>query len=163
MTLSTHAVSGGIIASVVSRLPIVGFVLAFLSHFALDAIPHWDYKLASKKKGESGPLTDDIVLNKDFVSDLLKIALDLLIGIAAIIILHYLFRFPLGSLILGGIAGALPDLLQFVYFKTRIEPFISIQKFHIWIHSKKRIMSPILGILIQAAIVSALVIVARIL
>ncbi len=153
MTLSTHAVAGGVIASTVSQLPVIGFILGFLSHFVLDAIPHWDYKPTSKIRSSSGPLDDDIILNRSFVVDLGKISLDFIIGLGIILVIRYLFRFPLEPLIIGGIAGILPDFLQFVYFKTRVEPFVSLQKFHVWIHSKKRVKSPFRGISAQVAIV----------
>ncbi|MDH2406583.1 hypothetical protein QCM77_43035 [Bradyrhizobium sp. SSUT18] len=45
MILSTHAVVGGAIASLFPSHPVLVAVAAFASHFAIDAIPHWDYPL----------------------------------------------------------------------------------------------------------------------
>jgi hypothetical protein len=48
MILSTHAVVGVALASFVPSHPFAAFVIGFASHFALDAIPHWDYPIKSR-------------------------------------------------------------------------------------------------------------------
>ena len=41
--------------------------------------------------------------------------------------------------ILGAaLVAQLPDALQFVYWRVRREPLTSLQKFHIWIHTKNK-------------------------
>jgi len=40
---------------------------------------------------------------------------------------------------LGAIAGMLPDPLQFVHSVYPHEPLKSLQRFHSWIHSKKKL------------------------
>jgi hypothetical protein len=45
--LSTHAVVGGAIASLIPGHPVLAFVIGVASHFAIDAIPHVDYPLYS--------------------------------------------------------------------------------------------------------------------
>jgi hypothetical protein len=52
MILSTHAVVGGAIASLVPSDPILAAAAGFASHFAIDAIPHWDYPLRSISVGK---------------------------------------------------------------------------------------------------------------
>jgi hypothetical protein len=47
MILSTHAIVGGALASLFPSHPVVIIAAGFASHFAIDAIPHWDYKLRS--------------------------------------------------------------------------------------------------------------------
>lgn len=42
MTVASHAAIGALIATSVNR-PLVALPLAFLSHFAADALPHFDY------------------------------------------------------------------------------------------------------------------------
>src|ERR1035441_1590405 len=81
MTLTTHAVVGAAIAASMPNRPVLGFILAFASHFALDAIPHWDYRLSSQKTGGSNRMDDDMIMNKNFFIDLLKIGLDMSCGI----------------------------------------------------------------------------------
>jgi len=50
MILSTHAVVGGAIASFIPLHPLLVAVAGFASHFAIDAIPHWDYRLRSQSE-----------------------------------------------------------------------------------------------------------------
>jgi len=40
MTATNHALSGAIIVTIIS-VPVIGLPLAFLSHFALDSLPHY--------------------------------------------------------------------------------------------------------------------------
>jgi hypothetical protein len=44
MILSTHAVVGGAIASLMPSHPVLAFVVGVASHYAIDAIPHVDYQ-----------------------------------------------------------------------------------------------------------------------
>lgn len=62
------------------------------------------------------------------------------------------------TIALGAIAGMLPDALQFVHSVYQREPLKSLQRFHSWIHSKRRLQWR-LGVSSQAAfaiLVSAL-------
>ena len=154
MTLSTHAIFGAAVASTISSHPILGFVLAFISHFLLDAIPHWDYHLSSHASDGHDHLNDDLVLNKAFIKDLSKIGLDMLLGLLIVLIIASQYQNLFIPLILGLIAGVLPDFLQFVYMKWRHEPMISLQKFHIWIHAKTDLNNrPAVGITFQVILV----------
>src|SRR5574343_554606 len=53
MILTTHGIVGATAAVVVTSIDpsagmvVLGTVVAFDSHFALDAVPHWDYQLHS--------------------------------------------------------------------------------------------------------------------
>jgi hypothetical protein len=51
MILSTRAIVGGALASVFPSHPVVVIAAGFASHFAIDAIPHWDYPLRSISTG----------------------------------------------------------------------------------------------------------------
>ncbi|MEI7683049.1 MAG: hypothetical protein WCJ24_01960 [Candidatus Saccharibacteria bacterium] len=42
MTATNHAVTGALVATFV-HIPVLAIPLAFASHFALDALPHFDY------------------------------------------------------------------------------------------------------------------------
>src|SRR3989344_5524747 len=159
MTLTTHAVVGAGIAGLFPGNPILAFVAGFLSHFVLDYIPHWDYSLGSARKDPLNPLNDSMEMGGAFVVDLLKIGLDILLGIS----LSLLFFAPtnLDTLLLvflGACGGIVPDFLQFAYFKLRIEPFRSLQKFHIWIHARSTLKKyPLPGIVFQAIVIVAAV------
>ncbi len=164
MTLATHEAAGGLVAAAVASLPAVGFILAFLSHFALDAIPHWDYHISSLEHNPVDPLRNKVLFGRSFLGDAVKVVLDCLIGLAVILLFHYLAGLPLVPMLIGAVAGALPDFLQFIYFVLKAEPITSLQKFHIWMHATKKIRSALGGIVFQAgvlAIIAFLVIYCR--
>lgn len=159
MTLTTHGILGAATASLFpSHYPIAWFA-AFLSHFFSDAIPHWDYRTNSLKK-DLNPLKTDFIISKKSLVDFIKIGFDFSLGIG----LGFLF-FPTPLydpwIIIGGaFFGILPDPLQFVYWKTRREPFTSLQKFHVGIHAKQRIKNWRIGFPIQVLIVGVAVMLA---
>jgi hypothetical protein len=136
MILTNHAIAGAALASLVPNEPLVGFTVGFLSHFVLDAIPHWDYSLQSFKEDKTNPLNSDMILDSRFLKDLFKIGLD---GITGILLSYLIFIFYLKCsvwAVLSGAIGAMtPDALQFAYMKWQHEPLISLQKFHNWIHA----------------------------
>jgi len=154
MTLTTHAVTGAALAALMPNHPVIGFVAGFASHFILDAIPHWDYRLSSFKQDRANRLNNDMLINADFLRDLVKIGTDFALGFILSVLLFVIFwHFSLLAILCGAFGGMLPDGLQFVYMKWRHEPFVTLQKFHIWIHSSdERLLGrPLLGICIQAA------------
>jgi hypothetical protein len=161
MTLTAHAVVGAAIAASMPNHPALGFVLAFASHFVLDAIPHWDYPLSSQKTDNVNRLNDDMIINKNFFVDLLKIGTDMLCGILLALFfftLHgpHLFLIPM----IGVVGAVLPDALQFAYFKWRHQPLIALQRFHLGIHAKRNFDNkPMIGIPFQIAIMVLVVLV----
>lgn len=159
MTLTTHAVIGGVVASFFPTHPEIGFAGAFLSHFILDSIPHWDYPLKSFELKTADIMSGDMIMGKRFLKDLINIGIDILIGtLATIYILLLLGKFSLPILIAGVIGGIIPDALQFVYMKFRHEPFVSLQKFHMKIQKDRRLKSkPLIGIIMQIAIIVIIV------
>jgi hypothetical protein len=163
MTLTTHAIVGAAIAASMPNHPVIGFTLAFASHFILDAIPHWDYKLSSQKTDGVNPLNDDMIINKDFFVDLSKIGLDAGCGILLVLLVFTLYSPHLFWIPLVGVFGAiLPDALQFVYFKWRHQPLTSLQRFHIWIHAKHRLDDkPFVGVLLQIALIAIVIFISK--
>ncbi len=154
MTLTTHAIFGAAAASFFPQSPALAFVAGFFSHFAIDAIPHWDYAILSGKKDPANPLNDDMVIGKYFILDLMRIGFDALLGVVASLLLFGGGTYQsLIILFIGAIAGILPDPLQFVYWKFRHEPLISLQRFHVWIHAKGKIEKAYFGIPIQVTLV----------
>jgi len=156
MTLATHAVAGAALASLMPAHPAAAFAAGFLSHFLLDAIPHWDYHLASSRKDEANPLNDDLVISRDFYFDLIKIIGDALLGL----IVSWWWFGPYA--LIGAIGAQLPDLLQFAYFKLRGPILTPLQTFHQWIHTDYRIKKrPVLGISLQVLLVLAIIAILR--
>jgi hypothetical protein len=160
MVLATHIVVGSAVASIFPNHPLIGFSAAFASHFVLDAIPHWEYKLKSRVSTSGDPLLKnsletDFVINRFFVGDLFCIGIDILIGILlAIFALGGAGRLSVSVLTAGALGAVTPDSLQFVYTKIRREPLVSLQRFHQWVHIKKHLRNPLAGIIWQLAIVA---------
>ncbi|MCX6731677.1 MAG: hypothetical protein NTX55_01680 [Candidatus Parcubacteria bacterium] len=151
MILTTHAVVGGAIMKLMPHHPVTGLFLAFASHFVLDALPHWNYHLDSYAYNEKEPLKSVLYFNKKFLADLVKIGLD---GTFGLILSVIMFRSSFPWVALGAISAMFPDFLQFLYLQTRREPFLSLQRFHLWIHTKHEIKKiNFAGIISQIAII----------
>ncbi len=160
MVLSTHALIGSALATLIPTYPVAGFLLAVASHFATDAIPHWDYKLRSLKDDEANFLNSEIQVNsKSFIIDLTKIGFDILLGLVlSVLIWNYFFNLSFTIILLGVLGGVLPDFLQFTYFRFKCEPLTSLQKFHHWIHSHIHLRGKyIIGPILQALLVGAFI------
>ena len=159
MILSTHAIVGGAIASLFPSHPALVVAAGFASHFVIDAIPHWDYPLHAISVR---PAAGSAALNLDrrLWIDLSLIVLDASVGLAIAI---WLFATPatIGAILLGAVAAMVPDPLQVVHALYPREPLKSLQRFHQWIHAKRKLSWP-LGASSQAifaAIVSGIAIV----
>ena len=155
MTLTTHAVVGAAIAGALADKPILAILLAFLSHFILDAIPHWDYTPRSAVRNPDRPLDNDLKIGHAFFFDLLVIAGDFFLGLflAALVFYSAPAHVVLIAL-LGAIAAMAPDFLQFVYMKWRHEPMTSLQRFHLASHAKRDLKAyPVAGVTIQLIVI----------
>ena len=143
MTLTTHALVGAAAASLFPEHPYLAFAAGFASHFAIDALPHWDYgeylHSFSEKPGE--PLSADMRMGKDFHRDLAIIGADALLGFVLTFVAAWILNVSPEIALVGAGAGLYPDLLQFVYFKikkTRFEPAMAnLQLFHAWVQEGK--------------------------
>lgn len=161
MTLTTHAVAGAALASLTPAHPIAGFCLGLASHYALDAIPHWDYAIGSDsidpKRG------GNISIDRALLRDIGTIGLDLLIGIA----LSFIFFASPATLITvaAGVAGGvMPDFLQFLYTRMPRGPMQYVQRFHTFVHSPRRLREEgrhFVGIGSQALIIAIFIVAAR--
>lgn len=165
MTWATHTIIGSGVAALLPHHPAAAFGAVIASHFLLDTIPHWDYKLRSLHIDKENPLNSDIKIGRDFIVDLAHIFADTLIGIlGAALVLHYILHQPLfPALIIGAAGGILPDALQFAYMKIRREPLTSLQVFHTWVQKGRHLLiHPVLGILLQATVIVIAVLIIRI-
>ena len=152
MILSTHAIVGGAIASLFPSHPALVVAAGFASHFAIDAIPHWDYPLhAISVRPAAGSRA--LKLDHRLWGDLSLIALDACAGLAIAI---WLFATPatIGAILLGAVAAMMPDPLQVLHALYPREPLKSLQRFHQWIHSKRKLSWP-LGASSQAIFAAA--------
>jgi len=150
MILSTHAVVGAAIASFLPAHPVAAVALGFASHYALDAIPHWDYPIrsASMDPNVCGPVR----LDRQFLRDALTIGADGLVGILAA---FFLFASPQTQwvVLLGACAAMLPDALQFLHARFPYQPLRALQCLHRWAHSQTEIKARAAAIGSQLALV----------
>jgi hypothetical protein len=154
MILSTHAIVGAALASFLPAHPIGAFVIGFGSHFALDAIPHWDYPIRSRSVDPriGAPLVFDSALRRDA----LTIGSDAFFGIV-IALLLFGSRDSFWAVLLGAIGAILPDPLQFLHARWPHGPLQIHQRFHRWAHTNKKIDSVPLGVGTQIMLVVAVV------
>ena len=155
MVLATHAVVGTIIATSITKDPVLAFSIAFATHFALDHIPHWDYSLYSLKEDKENHFNHDMVLGKTFLIDLCRIGADALLGtIVSFVIAIFIFKSSTPLVVLASVAGAImPDPLQFLFWKTKSKILLPLQKFHIWIHGRSLKIHYVPGVLLQAFVI----------
>jgi hypothetical protein len=150
MILCTHAVVGAALASLAPSHPAAGFMIGFASHFALDAIPHWDYPINSPSVNPKigAPLVFDGALLRDMVF----IGSDGLVGIIAAVLLFGLSA-DLWAIVVGAIGAMLPDPLQFLYVRLPFEPLRTLQRFHCWAHSEQQIKGLVVGFGVQVVFI----------
>ena len=153
MILSTHAVVGGALAGLFPSHPVAAFAVGFASHFVIDAIPHWDYPLRSLSVARGA--RNQARLTPALARDVALIGFDAIVGLALAI---GIFTTPstIVAVLAGAVGAMLPDPLQFVHTLYPREPLASLQRFHRWMHTKRRLHWPI-GVSSQVAFVAAVV------
>ena len=153
MILSTHAMVGGALATQLPSLPVAAFAVGFASHFAIDAIPHWDYPLRSISVAPGA--RNQVRLTPTLARDIALIGLDAIVGLVLAI---GIFATPstIVAILAGAVGAMLPDPLQFVHTIYPHEPLASLQRFHRWAHTKRQLRWPV-GISSQVAFVAAVV------
>lgn len=169
MILATHAIVGAALGRFFPRYPFLALLVGFISHFLIDAIPHWGYPLKSLSRDKEHPqdlMKADLTWNKDLLRDLIIIGIDLISGL---ILALYLFETKGSSvdysLLWGALGAVLPDALQFAYFKLRVEPLRTIHRFHMWVQrqGENHILQDnhTVGFLSQASFAAAAVFIAK--
>jgi hypothetical protein len=164
MTLATHAVVGGAVAALFPSHPVIAFFAAFFSHFILDAIPHWDYKILSSYANPNASKSGgQIKIDKSFGLDILRIGTDVLLGILITVFVWLPTNVAqLQILALGVFGGMLPDFLQFVYARFKHQPMIFIQKFHDFMHAGRSLRGrPFLGIFSQITLMFVVILLVK--
>ncbi|KKQ23417.1 hypothetical protein A2999_00140 [Candidatus Wolfebacteria bacterium RIFCSPLOWO2_01_FULL_38_11] len=171
MILSSHIIVASAASAQFASRPadlsnsLIVFVVSFISHYALDFIPHWDYHLASIKKF---PADNNSYEEKKFIisfrtisSDLFKNLIDGIIGLSgAVLILGFPTDFEkLFLIFIAVFASILPDALEVCYLIFKKFPLTLIHRFHHFTHTRKVFEGrPFFGIIsqiISVAIISA--------
>lgn len=123
MTATVHALVG---ASIASHIPIPGLaiVIAFISHFLLDKVPHWD------------AMTNKATKTKQRI--LVEVIIDYILGYALIVLLAPIF-WPETSITYMWVVAffsQLPDTLEAPYILTKQKIILSYQVYQVqhWFH-----------------------------
>ena len=139
MILMVHLLLGAVIVLKIKFLPLA-LPLAFLIHYPLDMLPHWEYSIKN-------------ILGKNWKNsfkDFFKVSLDISLGILLIFIFSKNFFLSLW----GGLFAILPDGLTLLGLIAPNKLLIAHENFHRKIHLFKNLeerkkISPLWGILVQ--------------
>lgn len=120
MTATNHALTGALIAAIVPN-PFIGLPLAFVSHFVLDALPHF------------GKHPKMHYTSKAFM---LLVVIDALIAISLLITLALLIPRDFWLIFAGGALAFSPDLMWFPGYVRALlgkeeRPLKKIAHFHL--------------------------------
>jgi len=121
MILIPHILTGGAIGRKADKIWLA-FVFGWLSHYALDAIPHWEYMKN---------------LAQMFVpANFLQIIIDLILGFLAVWFLTRSFSYSEKlPIFIGAIAAISPDALQSAIYFLKLNWLEPLFVFHKTIHS----------------------------
>lgn len=120
MILTSHIIISGLIGSRIQNY-FLAAVIGFVSHYILDAIPHWDFYISSEKfKKEAGIKKWGFLKEKYFWKEMSKIITDILIG--SVFLFLFLNKIPYQNIkivLVAAIFGILPDAANLIYFITK--------------------------------------------
>ena len=119
MLLAPHILVGAVIAASTPN-PLLGLLFAFLSHFLLDRIPHWEYSIEPLKQIKTKGI-------KYCLPIIRRVALDAGLGFIVLILALSVSKnnSSFAIYVLGGFFGALPDGLSFLMFLAKKNGFAS--------------------------------------
>jgi len=162
MILSVHATFGAAVASLVPTHPVEAFAFGFISHLALDAIPHRDYDLISIESAPGGePKLMDAVYRKfRLLRDITIVSFDALIGLFLAFLFFFNPTYP-WIFLLGAIGAMLPDFMTFMYLTLKHKALGLFFSFHFGIMHSKVILklSQIKGVLLQFITIAILILI----
>lgn len=120
MIITPHLLAGAAIGSMVHNYWLAA-VLALMSHFILDVIPHADYDIPALKRKIGG--------SKELFFDLAKICVDFLLGFLMIIFLTKNYT-DVSYVLTGMFFGILPDIFSFLGFVFNFRFLKTFYKYH---------------------------------
>lgn len=116
MILISHIIISGILASKTQNY-FLAAAIGLISHYVLDAIPHWDYlsdKFEPRIKTEK-----NFIKKKGFWREIIKITADALAGFGLLALFVFLDKDAnIAPLIISTFFGILPDAIQFLSWLT---------------------------------------------
>lgn len=135
MVLSVHTLVGGALGAVLPVAPATSFVIGFISHFVLDAIPHSDYPLRSLSKDREDRGGDAMVKDARLAHDIFVNGIDGILGFLVLISLT-VNSGSLVPIVFGAIGACVPDGLQFLHFMfPKVRWLKAFKSFHGFFHT----------------------------
>jgi archaellum biogenesis protein FlaJ (TadC family) len=142
MILVVHILLGALIGLIIPHQYWLVFVVAFASHFLLDAIPHYEYKIQLlKERAKEQKGIRNIFGDKKAFLILGKVATDFLLGILIAISLVWFSPAKQYALV-GALSAALPDGLLALYWVIKTPPLEKLARFHRFVHPKNNKNTP---------------------
>jgi hypothetical protein len=146
MLETPHVAVGAAIATKIPN-PFIAIPLAFMSHFLLERVPHWNPHLVTEMKAYGAPTKKSVAV--------IAIDVALALGIGSLIAYRALPNTNHAITILAAsFASVLPDLIEFPYFFLKMQNKFLL----IWLKWQKALQvdaEPFWGILTQVATVAA--------
>ena len=142
--LLCEAVGGGVAALFFKYDPLAAFAAGFMSHFVLDAVPHWHYHMRSIRRN-GNPMDNYWIFDATFLRDLFFIGIDA--GAGIVLTLCAAYALPPDqqlAIVFGAIGGIMPDALQLLYSMFRNSPLRHLQRFHVWVHQGRHLNDQLL-------------------
>ena len=142
MTLTTHILVAGAAATALGAAPnpTAAFFISWMSHYLIDLIPHWSYRMPSVEKTDSAGRQVFAGDKKQIAKDILKTVADLILGTIVLLSLTKPeFTFDSIIFLTAVVAGSiLPDALQGVDLIYKDFPFAQLKKFGELLHFDKK-------------------------
>jgi hypothetical protein len=161
MILITHILVGAAIGILIPNYWPV-FIIAFASHFLLDAIPHWEYKIqllrdrAEKRKGVLNII--NVIRGGGALVILGKMALDFSLGLS-LVALSTRSSSVQNHAIFGALSATLPDAFLGLYWITKTPLLEKLARFHRFVHPKNNKKIPTLWGVSTQIVIGAIAIV----
>ncbi|MCX6813783.1 MAG: hypothetical protein NT078_00945 [Candidatus Azambacteria bacterium] len=140
MILASHIIVSGLLGATTQNY-FLAAIFGFVSHYILDAIPHWDFYLSPEFNVKAEAEDGKFIKEKFFWKEVGKIVIDILIGLGLLFIfLKKLSYINTAAVFISVFFSILPDSLNLLYRMTGwklIKWNSDIQDFaHYSIHSK---------------------------
>ncbi|MDP3003890.1 MAG: hypothetical protein Q8N43_00015 [Candidatus Azambacteria bacterium] len=140
MILASHIIISGLLGSKTQNY-FLAAAIGLVSHYILDAIPHWNSYLSPEFKIKAEAEDGKFIKEKFFWKEMGKIVIDILVGLGLLFIfLKNLSYLNIAAVFISVFFGILPDPLQLFYLMTKwrfIKWNFDFQEFvHHSIHSK---------------------------
>ena len=135
MILASHIIISGLLGATTQNY-FLAAVFGFVSHYIIDAIPHWDSYLSPEFKIRAEIKDGSFIKEKFFWKEISKIAIDILIGLILLFIFLQNLNFvSIIAVFISVFFSVLPDALQFLYWITKWQSLKWNIDLHDFIHN----------------------------